>query len=50
MDINNIFEQLNFKIKSEDNYRKSYLFRNAKSFNNHCHPSFWNGVMIIREK
>ena len=32
MDINNIFEQLNFKVKPDDDYRKSYLFRIAKSF------------------
>ena len=32
MDINNIFEQLNFKVKPQDDYRKSYLFRIAKSF------------------
>ena len=32
MDISNIFEQLNFKVKPEDDYRKSYLFRVTKSF------------------
>lgn len=32
MDINKIFEQLNFKVKPEDDYRKSYLFRSTKSF------------------
>ena len=40
MDINNIFEQLNFKLKPDDGFRKSYFFRIAKSFNNNCHSMF----------
>ena len=31
MDINSIFNQLNFKVKPEDDYRKAYSFRLGKS-------------------
>ena len=32
-------------------YSSKYeIIKEVKTFNNHCHPSFWNGVMIIRKK
>ena len=32
-------------------YSSKYeIVKEIKTFNNHCHPSFWNGVMIIRKK
>ena len=29
---------------------KFEIVKEIKTSNNHCHPSFWNGVMIIRKK
>ena len=32
------------------NSSKYEIVKEIKTFNNHCHPSFWNGVMIIKKK
>ena len=32
-------------------YSSKYeIVKEIKTYNNHCHPSFWNGVMIIKKK
>jgi len=31
-------------------YSSKYkIIKEIKTFNNHCHPRFWNGVMIIKK-
>ena len=33
-----------------NNSSKYEIIKEIKTANNHCHPSFWNGIMIIRKK
>ena len=52
MEIENIFDDIRFKVSPSDDYRSSYKFRiikEIKTANNHCHPSFWNGIMILKK-
>ena len=29
---------------------KYEIIKEVKTFNNHCHPSFWNGVLFLKKK
>ena len=83
MNINNIFENIDFKIKPNQDYRKEYfksgtiilvddvnfqevesgtkdfiskypneykIIKDIKTANNHCHPSYWNGLFLFQKK
>ena len=52
MKIENIFDNIKFKVGPSDEYRASYKFRiikEIKTANNHCHLSFWNVIMILKK-
>ena len=35
-----------FLNKTKSNYK---VLKEIKTANNHCHPSFWNGIMILKK-
>ena len=35
-----------FLNKTKSNYK---ILKEVKTVNNHCHPSFWNGIMILKK-
>ena len=37
---------LDFINKTKSKYR---IIKEIKTANNHCHPSFWNGIMILKK-
>ena len=37
----------NFVDKSKNNYS---IIKEIKTFNNHCHPTYWNGIAILKKK
>ena len=37
---------LDFMTKTKSKYR---IIKEIKTANNHCHPSFWNGIMMLKK-
>ena len=56
MNIENIFDDINFDEVYEGTLdfinktkTKFRIIKEIKTANNHCHPSFWNGIMILKK-
>jgi len=37
---------LDFINKTKSRYK---IIKEIKTANNHCHPSFWNGIMMLKK-
>ena len=49
-DINFVEVETATKDFINKNISKYEIIKEIKTANNHCHPSFWNGIIIIKRK